>query len=66
MIIFGLVLEGEVAHLVVVDELGVLADAVGHGSNHLPEKLTLAPWVRCPPCGRLIASTLSPGWQNAA
>ncbi len=34
--------------------------------NHLPEKLTLLPWVRWPPCGSDIASTVSPGWQIAA
>ena len=35
-------------------------------SNHLPEKLTFEPWVRWPPCGRHIASTVSPGLENAA
>ena len=33
--------------------------------NHFPEKLTFDPWVRWPPWGRLIASTLSPGFTNA-
>ena len=35
-------------------------------SNHLPEKLTLEPWVRWPPWGSDMASTVSPGTVNAA
>ena len=59
--------QGEVAHLVVVDQLGVRAGPCSRPVwNHLPEKLTRLPWVRCPPCGRSIASTVSPGCTSAA
>ena len=33
--------------------------------NHLPLMLTGEPWVRCPPCGRLIPRIVSPGFNAA-
>jgi hypothetical protein len=38
----------------------------GTGVNQVPEKLTFEPWVRWPPCGSDMASTVSPGWSSAA
>ena len=35
-------------------------------SNQRPEKLAGEPWVRCPPYGSPIASTVSPGHSRAA
>ena len=63
---FGFSLLGELAHLVEVDAVVVLAHAVLRPRvKYLPVIDTFQPCVRWPPAGSAMPMMVSPGLQNA-
>ena len=62
----GLLAHGDGFHLVIVEGLGFAGDAVADDAVGLPLKLSLCPWVRCPPWARSSPMMVSPGWMTAA